>query len=404
MPTAWELKMEIPLDMKKLFLLPVLFVLPVASYTQTGTYTTTFPSSENSISQGGNWINGQAVGFDWSDVRTTPGFAFGTQTGATPPPYNDPTAVLAGSWGMTQFAQATVKAVSCTDASYEEVELRLRTTITAHSITGYEFNFRCSHTSQAYAQIVRWNGSVNDFTYLAKPSGSQYGVKNGDVVTATIVGNVLDSYINGVLVAEATDSTYTTGSPGIGFFLQGSAGRASEFGFSNFTASDSIPPMPPKNLTAIQRLQFLGTWGRHMTFMGINWAAVVVAAIVWMVVGLLWYSPLLFARPWMLAMGFDPDDKAAVQALRKAGHRLYGIAFVASLLSAAVLAKFFYATRTFSVLRGLEIAFAVWLGFVATVQLTGVLFGRRNLRVFVIDTGYQLVGYVVAGAILAAWR
>src|SRR5208337_5008322 len=138
-PTAWELKMKIPLDMKKLFLLPVLFVLPVASYAQAGTYMTTFPSSENSISQGGKWINGQAAGLDWSNVRTMPGFAFGTQTGATAPPYNDSTAVLTGSWGATQFAQATVRAVSCTDSSYEEVELLLRTTITAHSITGYEF-------------------------------------------------------------------------------------------------------------------------------------------------------------------------------------------------------------------------------------------------------------------------
>jgi len=404
MPTAWELITEIPVDMKRLLLLPVLFVLPAASYAQARTYTTTFPSSENSVSEGGNWINGRTTGFDWSNVRTIPGFAFGTQTGATAPPYNDSTAVLTGSWGATQFAQATVRAVSCTDSSYEEVELLLHTTITAHSITGYEFNFRCSQSAQAYAQIVRWNGPVNDFTYLARPNGPQYGVKNGDVVTATIVGNVLHSYINGVLVVEATDSTYTTGSPGLAFFFQGSAGSASDFGFSSFTASDSIPPQPRKNLTAIQRLQFIRTWGRHMTIMGINWAAVVVAAIAWMVVGLLWYSPFLFARPWMLAMGFALDDKAAIEALRKAGGRLYGIAFLASLLSAAVLAKLFSATATFSVLRGLEIAFAVWLGFVATLQLTGVLFGRGNLRAFVIDTGYQLVGYLVAGAILAAWR
>ncbi len=367
-------------------------------------YTTTFPSSENSISQDGKWINGQSAGLDWSDVRTSPGFAFGTQIGTTPPPYNDSTAVLTVSWGATQFAQATVKAVSCTDSSYEEVELLLHTTITAHSITGYEFNFRCSQSVQAYAQIVRWNGPVNSFTYLATPRGSRYGVKNGDVVTATIVGNVLDSYINGVLVAEATDSTYATGSPGIAFFFEGSTGSAGDFGFSSFTASDSIPPQPHKNLIAIQRLQFFGTWGRHMTLMGINWAAVVVAAIVWMVVGLLWYSPFLFARPWMLAMGFDPDDKITIEALRKGGRRLHSVAFVASLFSAAVLAKLFSATATFSVLRGLEIAFAVWLGFVATVQLTGVLFGRRNLRVFVIDVGYQLVGYLAAGAILAAWR
>jgi len=40
-----------------------------------------------------------------------------------------------------------------------------------------------------------------------------------------------------------------------------------------------------------------------MTFMGINLWSMLVAAIATMVVGFLWYSPLLFARPWMVAMG-----------------------------------------------------------------------------------------------------
>jgi hypothetical protein len=311
--------------------------------------------------------------------------------------------VLTGSWGATQFAQATVKAVACTDSSYEEVELRLRTTITAHSITGYEFDFRCSQSNQAYAQIVRWNGPINDFTYLASPRGSRYGVKNGDVVAATIVGNVLESYINGVLVLQATDSTYTTGSPGIGFYIQGSGGRASDFGFSSFTASDSMSFQPIKNFAATRRRLFV-TLNRQMTFMGINWAAVVVAAIAWMLVGFLWYSPFLFARPWMLAMGFNLDDKAAIEAMRKGTGRVHGIAFIASLLSAAVLYKLFAETETFTVLHGLKVGFGVWLGFVATVQLTSLLFRRSNPRVFVIDTVYQLVGYLVTAAILAAWR
>src|SRR5258705_8339267 len=42
--------------------------------------------------------------------------------------------------------------------TYEEVELRLRTTVTNHSITGYEINFRCTSDASRYVQIVRWNG------------------------------------------------------------------------------------------------------------------------------------------------------------------------------------------------------------------------------------------------------
>jgi len=46
----------------------------------------------------------------------------------------------------------------------------------------------------------------------------------------------------------------------------------------------------------------------------------------------------------------------------------------------------------------------VWLGFVTTVQLTNALFSRQRNRLYLINTGYQLVCYVVMGAILGAWR
>jgi hypothetical protein len=51
----------------------------------------------------------------------------------------------------------------------------------------------------------------------------------------------------------------------------------------------------------------------------------------------------------------------------------------------------------------MKIAFAVWLGFVTTVQLTAVLFARKPFKLYAIDTGYQLVCYLVMGIILAVW-
>src|SRR4029079_13103112 len=100
---------------------------------------------------------------------------------------------------------------------YQEVELQLRHTLSAHSATGYEVLFRCLKTSAAYTQIVRWNGARGNFTYLAGATGAQFGVQTGDIVKATIVGNVITAYINGVQVLQATDNTFTSGAPGIGF-------------------------------------------------------------------------------------------------------------------------------------------------------------------------------------------
>jgi len=49
----------------------------------------------------------------------------------------------------------------------------------------------------------------------------------------------------------------------------------------------------------------------------LNLAAIFVAAISTMVAGFLWYSPILFAKPWMREMGYDPDDRARTQEKQK---------------------------------------------------------------------------------------
>lgn len=200
------------------------------------TYSTRFAGTENAISEGGKWINGKITGLDWANVATSHGLAFGTESGTTN--YDDATALLRGTWGSDQMVQATVHTVNQSDNVYEEVELRLRSSITAHRSTGYEINFRCSKTGNAYSQIVRWNGPLGSFTYLSGKSGARYGVADGDVVKATIVGNVITVYLNGVQINQATDSTFSTGNPGIGFYLQGASGINKDYGFTSFMASD----------------------------------------------------------------------------------------------------------------------------------------------------------------------
>lgn len=207
------------------------------------TYATSFPLTENPISEGGLWINGGDVGLDWSNVATTPGRAIGLESG---PSYTDATALLAGPWGPNQRATATVFITSNQESCYQEVELRLRSTITPHVNQGYEVSFKTSRFYGAYVIIVRWNGPLGKFTYLARADGSKYGVRHGDVVTATVVGNTITAYRNGVVMLQATDNTYTSGSPGMGFNLKnaspGCPGRNDQYGFTSFAATDSIGP------------------------------------------------------------------------------------------------------------------------------------------------------------------
>jgi hypothetical protein len=216
-----------------------------------GTYTTNFPLTENPISDGGKWTNGGVTGLDWSNIRTTRGKAYGTQAGSAGT--NDSTAIVTGSWGPTQTVQgAYYRSTPYDSGTYEEVELMLRTSISAHSITGYEVTFQASSASNAYIQAVRWNGPLNSFSYIAGCDINHQGPVTGDVLKATMVGSTITVYMNNIQIMQCSDSTYSTGNPGIGFYLQG-AGTNSGFGFSAFSATDgsTTPPTPPSNLSTI---------------------------------------------------------------------------------------------------------------------------------------------------------
>ena len=136
----------------------------------------------------------------------------------------------------------------------------------------------------------------------------------------------------------------------------------------------------------------------------LNWLAILVAAISTMILGFIWYSPLLFAKPWTREMGYDLNDKAKMEEMRKSARPAYAGSFVASLISAFTLALILHGLQAQSLNFGLMASFHIWLGFVATVQFTGALFAKQSMKLFAINTGYQLVCYLVMGAILVLWK
>ena len=74
---------------------------------------------------------------------------------------------------------------------------------------------------------------IGDWTSLQKHTGAQYGVKAGDLVEATITGNVIRGFINAVEVISVTDNTFKEGNPGMGFNY-GVGESNGDFGFSSY--------------------------------------------------------------------------------------------------------------------------------------------------------------------------
>jgi Protein of unknown function (DUF1761) len=136
--------------------------------------------------------------------------------------------------------------------------------------------------------------------------------------------------------------------------------------------------------------------------MKIKYPAVIVATLVHYILGGLWYSPLLFGNKFIQLMRWTPEQ---LQQLQSESHgKELAIAFVLSLLLVYILAHFVQYTGAKTVAGGIQTAFWLWLGFIATTQATTVLFEGRSLGIYLINIAYQFVGCALAGIILAVWR
>ena len=201
-------------------------------------YSTDFQGSEDPLSEGGRWNNNGLV---WTAVRKDGGIAFGTQTGLETGAlrYADSYAALAG-YPPDQEAWGEVFIANPNPSCNQEVEILLRWTHSPNFTSGYECFARCTNDDLSYLQIVRWNGPLGDFTYLADMQGAEYGLKDGDILKASVVGSVISVYVNDVMKAQAMDHTHPAGNPGIGFFLQCNDGQGlgtnRDFGFRRFAA------------------------------------------------------------------------------------------------------------------------------------------------------------------------
>ena len=139
----------------------------------------------------------------------------------------------------------------------------------------------------------------------------------------------------------------------------------------------------------------------------INILAVLLTGVVIFVLGGLWYSPLLFAKPWTRMMGKTEEEMKAYMATPKAKREMplmYGMALVTALVIAWAMAVMVNHFPPVTVLRGVEVGIVCWLGFAAATSFATCMFSMQPKALWLINSGYNLVSFVLAGAILAAWR
>jgi len=138
--------------------------------------------------------------------------------------------------------------------------------------------------------------------------------------------------------------------------------------------------------------------------MEINYLAVLVCGVFAMVVGGIWYGPL-FGRAWMHILGVNPDDTKRQKEMQKAAGPLYLIQFILVLFQAYVLAHYI---KGWNEVSGVENALWIWAAFIMPTVAGASMWNNDSRKTawkrFLIQTGYQLVIFVVFGLILAAWK
>lgn len=126
----------------------------------------------------------------------------------------------------------------------------------------------------------------------------------------------------------------------------------------------------------------------------INVLAVLVAGLIHMVVGLVWFARPFFGRAWIQLTGKDLEPDPRWIAAGILGHQVIALALAAvvSLADASTVAG------------GLGVAVLVWAGFVVTVEVGELIWERIPFRLFLIRCGNHLVALGLASIILAVWR
>jgi len=127
----------------------------------------------------------------------------------------------------------------------------------------------------------------------------------------------------------------------------------------------------------------------------INYLAVVVAAVSSLLIGGVWFSPILFARAWQREAGLTDE-----QVSKGAGKAMAG-AFVLALIIALNLGMFLGSHA--GIAWGAGAGALAGIGWATASLATVYLFERRSTMLIVIDGGYFAVSYAAMGAIIGVW-
>jgi uncharacterized membrane protein len=129
-----------------------------------------------------------------------------------------------------------------------------------------------------------------------------------------------------------------------------------------------------------------------------NYLAIIVSAVVYFLLGAVWYSPVLFAKPWAARVGRTEEQ------LRGGSKVVFLYTLIALVVICFVTSFIVWILGTSSVISAIKVGLFISLGYTTTIIAINNWYGQRAGKLTLIDAGYHVVGIVVATIILTLWK
>jgi hypothetical protein len=134
----------------------------------------------------------------------------------------------------------------------------------------------------------------------------------------------------------------------------------------------------------------------------VNWLALIIGALVYFALGAVWFTPVLFARPWQRAIGWD--ESRATPEMNPMSYALPAVLYVIVAIATAMLAV---ATGSNSIGEGLLLGLVIGIGYAVTLTGVEAVFDPNKPQPwvwFAITGAYHLIGFVIVAVLVSIWR
>ena len=136
-------------------------------------------------------------------------------------------------------------------------------------------------------------------------------------------------------------------------------------------------------------------------FCNVNIWALLVSTVVSLIVTAIWYSDYVLGKQWR---SYITNLFSSAKPSNISIAKMFGVQFVLTLITNFILARALVYTSAFSWSSAFAVAVAVWIGFIAMIEGSAIVWEKKSWKLVAINSGVYLITFIISAIILATWR